>query len=81
MGKSINGGIMVGSWWTPVMESARVGGPMSEAVGNAEPSAALQLGQYNDHLPGGYTLYSYLSCSQINNCSSSIYVSKGVYNH
>lgn len=63
------------------MESARVGGSMSEAVGNAKPSTALQLGQYNDHLPGRYTLYFYSSCSQINNYSSSKYVSKVVYNH
>lgn len=46
----LNGGHMNGASRSPIVQAARAGQPMRQAVRNAEATAALQLRQHDDHL-------------------------------
>ena len=54
VGEAIDGWVVVSARWAPVVQASGVWGAVGESVCDAEPTAALKLGEDDDHLPVGW---------------------------
>lgn len=47
---AVYGRTVCGARWSPVVQRSRTGQTMGESMGDAEATAALQLGEHDNHL-------------------------------